>query len=280
MVDRVVRGVGDELFRGQQTGSSAPSQAVDAQSVRVKVYAVGPGVTTPELLPINLAPIPAEKCKKKVDGKVVLSLLVDTAGRPRNLTFLHPIGTDLDRFALQIVSMDRFNPGTHDGTPAVVGQSVEVSMQGCVELTTNDAGNKALLWRLRFPPAQKFGPLPQPLEEAVLTSGSSSWNDLNSNAHGIIYQVGDPVTAPIPLDTPEAHYTPEARKAKINGKCLITLIVDENGMPQNVRVVRKLDPGLDQNAIDAVNKYRFKPATKNGGPVPVEIFVEVAFKLY
>jgi protein TonB len=61
---------------------------------------------------------------------------------------------------------------------------------------------------------------------------------------------------------------------------MISLVVDRNGMPQNVQVVRHLDYGLDQNAIDAANRYRFKPAMKDGEPIPVTITFQVEFRLY
>ena len=57
-------------------------------------------------------------------------------------------------------------------------------------------------------------------------------------------------------------------------------MVDANGMPQNEQVVKSLDPGLDQNALAAVAQYRFKPAMKDGVPVPVKITIDVTFKLY
>jgi hypothetical protein len=50
-------------------------------------------------------------------------------------------------------------------------------------------------------------------------------------------------------------------------------------MPQNVRVVRPLDYGLNEKTIEAVNQYRFKPAMKNGVPVPVMMSVEIYFRL-
>ncbi len=263
----------------QQTIPSEPSPLADAQPARVIVYAVGPGVMAPELLPLNLPPISAEKCKMKADGNVVLSLLVDATGRPRNLTFLQPLGTDLDKLALQIVDADRFRPGTRDGTPVVVGQALEVDLQACVEQTRNKAGEKKFLLQLRSQPLQKLEALPQPPGEAVLAMGDGSGKD-SSSGPTRIERVGGVVSAPVPLISPVAVFTDAARRAKYQGICLISTIVDRNGLPQNVRVVRKLDYGLDQNAVDAVEKYRFKPAVRNGEPVPVTITVEVNFRLY
>jgi protein TonB len=60
---------------------------------------------------------------------------------------------------------------------------------------------------------------------------------------------------------------------------VVNLIVDTEGIPQNVHVLRGVGVGLDEAAIEAVRKYRFKPALENGRPVPVEMNVEVDFHI-
>jgi len=101
------------------------------------------------------------------------------------------------------------------------------------------------------------------------------------NTGGGLYHVGGGVSAPVPLNQVEAEFSDEARRAKYQGVCLISLIVDAQGNPQNPRVVRALGMGLDEKALEAVRKYKFKPAYKQGtGPVPVMITVEVNFRLY
>lgn len=100
-------------------------------------------------------------------------------------------------------------------------------------------------------------------------------------AGGGVYHVGGGISAPVPLNTVEAEFSDEARRAKYQGVCLIQMIVDAHGMPQDPHVVRALGMGLDQKALEAVRKYRFKPALKDGRvPVPVMITVEVNFRLY
>ena len=64
--------------------------------------------------------------------------------------------------------------------------------------------------------------------------------------------------------TPEAEFSDEARRAKYQGVCLISLIVDAQGNPQDPRVIRPLGMGLDEKALEAVRKYKFKPAMKDG----------------
>jgi protein TonB len=100
-------------------------------------------------------------------------------------------------------------------------------------------------------------------------------------AGGGLYRVGGGVSAPVALNSVEAEFSDEARRAKYQGVCLISLIVDAQGNPQNPRVIRTLGMGLDEKALEAVRKYKFRPAMKDGKtPVPVMISVEVNFRLY
>jgi periplasmic protein TonB len=101
------------------------------------------------------------------------------------------------------------------------------------------------------------------------------------NTGGGLYRVGGGVSAPIALNSVEAEFSDEARRAKYQGVCLISVIVDAQGNPQNPRVIRALGMGLDEKALEAVRKYKFRPAMKDGKtPVPVMITVEVNFRLY
>ena len=107
--------------------------------------------------------------------------------------------------------------------------------------------------------------------------GSAGWGP---GSNGIYVPGRNGVTQPIPIFTPEAEFSDEARRQKYQGVCVISLIVDAQGNPQNPRVVRPLGLGLDQKALQAVERYRFKPAKKDGKPVAVVMVVEVDFRLY
>ena len=96
---------------------------------------------------------------------------------------------------------------------------------------------------------------------------------------GGTYRVGGSVLAPRPLATPDPEYTEQAREAKLQGMCVLGLIVGADGKPRDIRVIRKLGMGLDEKAIVAVSQWTFAPATKDGTPVPVQISVQVSFKL-
>lgn len=89
----------------------------------------------------------------------------------------------------------------------------------------------------------------------------------------------DQITLPVPVERHEAKYTKEAQKKRIQGSVLLEFFVDEKGVPQDIRVKRSLDPGLDKNAVEAVKTWRFQPGTKEGKPIKVVTNVEVSFRL-
>lgn len=96
---------------------------------------------------------------------------------------------------------------------------------------------------------------------------------------GGVYRIGGGVSEPIPIYRPEPEYSEEARKAKFQGAVMLQIVIDENGRTRDIRVIRPLGLGLDEKAIEAVQKWRFKPSTKDGRPVPVQANVEVNFRL-
>src|SRR5437588_1610729 len=96
---------------------------------------------------------------------------------------------------------------------------------------------------------------------------------------GGIYRVGGGVTAPAVLYKVDPEYSEEARKAKYSGTVVLQLVVDASGKARDIKVVRSLGLGLDEKAIEAVNKWKFRPGVKNGQPVAVQATIEVNFRL-
>jgi len=97
---------------------------------------------------------------------------------------------------------------------------------------------------------------------------------------GGLFHIGNGVSPPKAIYSPEPEFSDEARKAKFQGTCTLSLIVSKDGRPSDIRVVGSLGMGLDEKAIEAVSKWKFEPAMKDGHPVPVNIEVEVDFHLY
>jgi TonB family protein len=87
------------------------------------------------------------------------------------------------------------------------------------------------------------------------------------------------VTAPVPIYKPEPEYSEEARKAKFQGTVQLYVEIDITGRTTNMKVMHSLGLGLDDKAMAAVAKWKFKPGTKNGKPVPVMALIDVVFRL-
>ncbi len=96
---------------------------------------------------------------------------------------------------------------------------------------------------------------------------------------GGVFRVGGGVTAPTLLYKVEPEYSEEARKAKFQGTVVLYVEVDPSGKAINPRVVRSLGLGLDEKAIEAIKKWKFKPGLKDGKPVTVAATIEVNFRL-
>jgi TonB family protein len=96
---------------------------------------------------------------------------------------------------------------------------------------------------------------------------------------GGVFRVGGGVSAPALLSKVEPEYSEEARKAKYQGSVLLYIEVDPSGRAENIRVLHSLGLGLDEKAMEAVRKWRFRPGTKDGKAVRVAATVEVNFRL-
>jgi TonB family protein len=97
---------------------------------------------------------------------------------------------------------------------------------------------------------------------------------------GGVMSVGGGVSAPQVIHAIQPEFTAEARQTNYEGTVSIQLIVDSQGNPQAIHVIRHLGKGLDQKAIEAVQQYRFRPAIYQGHPVAVQMVIDVEFHLH
>jgi periplasmic protein TonB len=114
--------------------------------------------------------------------------------------------------------------------------------------------------------------------------GSGNGNGLGpgsgGNAGDGVMEVGGGVSAPKVIYQVDPEFSEEARRSKFSGNVYVSVIVDEQGMPTRVHIVRGIGMGLDEKAIEAVKQYRFKPAMSKGKPVKVAVDVNVQFNIY
>jgi protein TonB len=89
------------------------------------------------------------------------------------------------------------------------------------------------------------------------------------------------VTTPTVIREIRPTYTPEAMRAKVQGLVVLDVVVQRDGTPGDIRIVRSLDPGgLDGQAILAVRGWRFNPGRLNGAPVDVLVTIELMFRIH
>jgi protein TonB len=94
--------------------------------------------------------------------------------------------------------------------------------------------------------------------------------------------LADPSKVPFAtcISCPAPEYTKEARKKKVSGHVLLRVLIGIDGMAREIEVVKMLGSGLDEQAVAAVKKWRFKPASgPNGQPVESRTAIDVGFRL-
>jgi TonB family protein len=102
----------------------------------------------------------------------------------------------------------------------------------------------------------------------------------NSEESEVVYRIGGGVSAPQVIMRSEPEYSEEARKINHQGVVLLTAIVQPNGRVRDIQVRKPLGKGLDEQAVNAVRQWTFKPGMKDSVPVSVLIAIEVQFYLW
>ena len=115
----------------------------------------------------------------------------------------------------------------------------------------------------------------------VATTKKSTGGSIATGGFGTEQVVhGGPKIAQVEITfKPQPVYSDEARSLKLEGEVLLEVMFGANGTLHVNRVVRGLGHGLDEAAIAAANKMRFKPAARMGQPVDSTAVVHVSFQL-
>jgi TonB family protein len=117
---------------------------------------------------------------------------------------------------------------------------------------------------------------PQPSQSLIQDQSAPPTSSDESTAA----QVGGDVKAPVLVRSVDPKY-PRAWFGKNTATdVLVGLIVSEKGLPENLHIVRSGGVKFDKNAMETVSKYRFKPATKEGKPIPVHLNVDVSYQVF
>jgi hypothetical protein len=212
------------------------------------VFYAGPEVTAPRLLRTVYVPYPAGVPAKEIQGMTVLAMVIDANAIPAHIQVLHTHGEVFDQAAITAVKQSSFETGKLGDKSVPVWIDVRV------------------LFR-----ANRSQTVPEVLitERDLPVPDASRFEDKHHNPL--------PYTPPFPIHTVDADFADPFTNHPYVQTAIVSVLVGEDGLPKEVRVVRGLGFGLDKKAEAAVWQYRFFPARKKGQPVAARKEVMVDF---
>ena len=231
-------------------GTSESSTIETVQSDPSATAHISPGVIAGQRLSFVNPVYPDVAKKAKLSGTVVLHALIGKDGKMEKLDVLTSSNPIFNNSAMEAVSKWTYRPYLLNGNPTAVDTSITIN------------------YSLNPDPAPTPSPAPSPSASNPQPSTS-----LNQPMH-----IGGDVTAPVVLTHVDAPFTQIAKMARVSGTVEVSLVVDKNGVPTQVHVVKGLGGGLDENALKAASQYRFKPATFKGEPVAANLHLNFGFQ--
>jgi TonB family protein len=116
------------------------------------------------------------------------------------------------------------------------------------------------------------------LQMPNITSYSGSWMIWFAERRGAA-GAGGVLTLPVPLRKVDPKYFPAAMADRVEGNVRLIAVIRKDGRVDAVRLLRHLDDRLDQSAQEAMGKWQFEPALRDGRPVEVDALIEIPFRL-
>lgn len=214
------------------------------------VYRLGDGITPPVLTNAVPAAYPPEANEADRPHSSILAVVVGIDGVPASVHPVNPNGSAFEASAIAAVQQSRFQPATLNGKPVPVLVYVRVPFFHLAPAVP----------RLALHYGQNGGLQPQGPRDSL-----RMWP-------------GD--TPPKAIHIADPEYSDQARRKKIQGVVMLSVLVTETGEPTDIRLEKSLGYGLDEKAVDAAARYQFQPGMRDGKPVPMRVVIEMNFRLY
>jgi protein TonB len=189
---------------------------------------------------------PKDETGRRIDPTtpVIVGITVDEKGSPQNIHVVRSSGVpEADAASVQAVAQYRFKPARENSRPVSVALYIELS------------AHAEPLFSAKWDPA-------------AIVSNQSKNDPPSSKLHPNI-------KPPVLLKSEEAVF-PEGKFC--NKGVEVGMVIDRTGIPTNLKIIQSCgDSSVDQSALDAVSKYRFKPAIEDGQPIAIVLRVTVNF---
>lgn len=203
---------------------------------------------------------PKDALRSGIEGKVELRAVVAPGGQMKDLVVLTG-DSEFSQNALAAIRRWHFHSEVRHGQPVETTYKIHVRFNPMLREANSDI--------------ELESPLPEPL--LIFSLAKTERLDLGPEIH----HMSDPgMIAPKQLYSPEPEFSEKASLERQQGNVDVDLVVGTDGLPRNLQIACSSAPDLNDNAIAAVKRWKFAPATQDGKPVPVEIVVEVSFRLY
>ncbi|MXW83403.1 MAG: energy transducer TonB [Rhodothermaceae bacterium] len=185
--------------------------------------------------------------KANVEGRVIVQFIVDKNGSVRDAKILRRVGAGLDEEASRVIMEEaKFIPGRQDGKPVAVRLSIPI------------------VFKLR----NEFESL-----------SDQSKSPENQDVYEIVEENPRLIGGVRGLQA-KVKYPEIARKAHVEGRVIVQLVVDENGNGRDAEILRGAGAGLDEEAIRVIYEHaEFTPGRQDGKPVAVRVSIPIVFKL-
>jgi protein TonB len=202
------------------------------------------------------AEYPYKARKHQITGKCFVAFTVDVNGVPQNVHVVKSLEPTLDASAIQTIENWRFKPAMKIGK----------------EPAAFDLNNTPV-------PFDLTAGVDFQILDGHQTGAVIAIPERPGSPGTIIASDGSSATPPVAIKQVAPKYPFREKIRQGGGECTLKMIIDTDGIPQNVQVIKSADPALDKSAIKAVEQWRYKPATVNGVAVPAESQVIVKFQI-
>jgi TonB family protein len=222
---------------------------------------------------------PQDAINEGKSGRVFVSFVVEKDGRVSNVKVMKGICESIDKEAVRVVSsMPRWYAGMHKGEPVRVRYMMPIKFQA--RDLTGDGETDAAMVRMEDENGHSYH-----IDRSVETDNQRK-ADMKPDKNGVYQIVEQMPEFPGGMEALIEHvgknivYPEEAKKKEIQGRVFIGFIVEKDGSINEVKVLRSIGGGCDEEAVRVIKGMpKWKPGMQEGKPVRVSYQMPIVFKL-